>query len=44
MAEMRINKIHAKSIVESWLAAGVIVSKQYDGRNKTRGVEVKNYP
>ena len=44
MTELGINKIHAKSIIETWLANGVIISKSYDTRNKLRGVEVQSYP
>ncbi len=44
MAELRINKLHAKSILEAWMANGVIVSKPHDTRNKTMGVEVQFYP
>ena len=44
MAELRINKLHAKGILETWIATGVIVSKPHNTRNKTMGVEVQFYP
>ena len=44
MAELRINKLHAKSILEAWIATSVIVSKPHDTRNKTMGVQVQFYP
>jgi hypothetical protein len=44
MAELGINKLHAKCIVEGWAATGVISSKLHDTRNKTKGAEVQYYP
>jgi RecA-family ATPase len=42
--ELKINRSHAKSILDAWISNSVIVSKEYDKRNKTKGAKVQFYP
>ena len=44
VAELTINKTHAKSIISDWMANGVIASKPFDPHNKTQGLEVQFVP